>query len=481
MNGFELPGAPIAGGQPSLGGSAAEAIANLDSDGGESLVKCPRLEAQHMDTTSMASFPTPMPPAPPIQTPSMQDVLRSLESLQQQQALQAQAFHQTITTLVSALSHKEPSPVQTEAPQPQVTSQTKKLPPEIDAILKKKTRTYRDSVLKLLRSKKYRNKLLHDLEQLEGGLFPHGYSPLKLNLTMTELNDECPQSIRDLHPLQYPEPCSLRQAMEKSHATNALLYARCQLQAQDNHIEALEKTCDPSHLETLVNKVVEDASQPTAAEALGLPRPITIDIPAEIVKKRVQTLYAEIFAIVNKTINADEEAAEKSKSSATTADAEVAANKPVQFLKDVVATEVSGILASHGLVPAADDNEPSTQDPATKFVNSLAGQGNDQSPPGEVGQNRRGKGRGKSTTSPTERRKSMEKWAQDTWWLRNARKQKQWLYKTPKKQSTYNAPQDPWNFRPEAQTGSGASGRGAGSRGRGKGRGRQQQGGFADY
>ena len=65
-------GASIAGGQSTLGGSAADAIANVADS--QSQAKYQRLDNERMEL-SEASRPPDLPPI--IQTPSINDVLRS--------------------------------------------------------------------------------------------------------------------------------------------------------------------------------------------------------------------------------------------------------------------------------------------------------------------------------------------------------------------------------------------------------------------
>ena len=325
-----------------------------------------------------------------------QDQAQQLIRMQEQQAVHSAALVAALSGLSAAPSGVAATPVVPQQPQ-QSQEVEFVIPPELDKEILKCTRQFKDDVLKLVRAKKRLAKLHGDANVFSGddSSYPKSHSAFKSQVSFAELdnavNDAAmsPVSIT----IEIPQGTTRREAMRKVHRQCAVFQNAMQLEAQLDHVAACEPSAEAKILEGLVLKVLEEASKPSHAESLGLPRPLSATVDKSVVDARVQHLYAKVFETVNKKLSIDAAATEQSHSSAMDAESALINQKPADLLTELVAAQVDAKMASAGLdvsdVP--DEARMANQgDYAESFIRALhIDSKNGGSPPGGVGQNTR--------------------------------------------------------------------------------------------
>ena len=197
----------------------------------------------------------------------------------------------------------------------------------------------------------------------------------------------------------------------------------------------LEPLTHTDRLRELVAEALVDASNPTLAEELGLAKPLSSTVPPHLVERRVEELYASIFASVNHKMTTDQQANKQSETEAKAADDKLSKEKPAALLTDVVRHVVTDELAERGITEntmAVDMGHHGTADAASKFVTSLKGPGNGKSPPAGAGAHdtqRRGRGKGKGNQhqrwpSHHQQQKAMPAWPDNSYYQRRSTNQR---------------------------------------------------------
>ena len=169
--------------------------------------------------------------------------------------------------------------------------------------------------------------------------------------------------------------------------------------------ENRSKEADISQLRSITDELLTSASDPSLAEQLGLPQPITIPLDPDVVKKKVEDVYASIF----KDINAMLEKEDTSQPTMTDKDTEVMTTPPDLLLHGAIKNVVKQTLREEALV--MDTGDEAIDDfhsyDTTKFMQSLSGKG--VSPPAGVGHNRQ-PGRSSSTGRKGPRWSNTNQW-----------------------------------------------------------------------
>ena len=98
---------------------------------------------------------------------------------------------------------------------------------------------------------------------------------------------------------EVPHASTRREAMRLAHRHCAAFQNQMLLEAQIEHVAMCEPLADSQVLEGVVRHVLEEASKPSHAESLGLPRPLSATLDKSVVDSRVQALYTKIYAAVN--------------------------------------------------------------------------------------------------------------------------------------------------------------------------------------
>ena len=325
--------------------------------------------------------------------------------MQQMQATQEVAMRQ----LQEAQARSRPAFEPVAAPETRSSPPAPvELPQEMDTALRKRTKQFKDTIFKLVKSKRHLDRLVSNVEQLTKGVYPKGLTELKTQPNFIDLDATVPQTLLDANPnfaSKIQRDATIREAMTQSQLMAYTFQAECMVAAQEIHISKIQPDAHMSKLEEIVTEVVAEAQQPKLAETFGLSKPLAADISTEVVEARVQSLYKSIFEAVNKKLEVDAEASEKSKAMENEADAAIArVAKPAELLGSLVDTKVEAkvhaALAQAGIIdqgPDAPMPANTDQTPEEAFVSSiLPGQAKGISPAEGLGQSPNGKPGGKA-------------------------------------------------------------------------------------
>ena len=328
-----------------------------------------------------------------------------MRSMLQQQEMQQQAFALAMEQLATAVASSGvnqapsmPQPLPTPLSQPvgATAARPKELPSipqELDAVIMKRTKSYKDSVFKLARAKSHKEKLQTDLDTLceDGMKYPKSIGEFKSQLTSAELDlpltDASTAEFN--HVCHVPQGTSRRDALKIVHHNYCRFKAKVMLEAHNDHLAVLEPLADAQELEKIVKDVLEEASKPCPAESFGLPKPLVATVQEAAIQKRVNDIYTKIFGLLNKKLATDRAANEKSKEMRELADKALLKKTPDQLLSELVKSEVTSGLREHGMVPEMNVDEPVAPQASTSdFIHALTHeQGKGLSPPEVVGQN----------------------------------------------------------------------------------------------
>ena len=267
------------------------------------------------------------------------------------------------------------------------------IPHDLDKIILKQTRSFKDSVFRLARARTHLKKLESDLAifDKEGNDYhPAKYRAFTSSTAFAQLDLPLTDSSSSEFKFEVAIPAgtSRRDAMSLVHRASIRFLVHCQHQGQLEHITSVEAQADPSVLRNIVQEVVIEASKPELAQVFGLPKPITTQISESAVSARVDSLYSSIYSKLNQKLMADNAATEKSKQVEQERDSAITTSTPDQLLEKLLEKKIDVKLHEAGLTsgpPDADMSLPADADPitASAFVQSLPGNG--QSPSAGVG------------------------------------------------------------------------------------------------
>jgi len=336
-------------------------------------------------------------------TVGITEVLNMVTQLQQQQQQMMQAIfdqnesnNRAMTLVMERLVKSTESPGNVAPPPtiPMVEKAASSIPKELDEHILKRTRTFKDSVFKVSRSRNLLLKYTAEAETFAAQplKYPDSVPSCKTQTTLAELDSPLdaatgtPQTIT----IDFPANISRRDALKLVHHRWCRFRADVMVEAQKEHLEVNEKLAHPSELEKIVVEVLEEASKPSLAEAFGLPKPLVPGIDESIIKKRVNAIYDKIFLALNKKLENDQLAAEKSKDALAESERQLLAKRPDELLGELVSSEVNAHLKKAGIInPMEEDSDIQPCQSLTENLVDALRLGNDLSPSAVVGQSQR--------------------------------------------------------------------------------------------
>lgn len=165
-----------------------------------------------------------------------------MQMQQQQQVEQNAAFTAALAAIATAIQRPSQNTAEGQPPPQQgVTSQTpprsRKLPPELDTVLRKRTKDFKELLLKLVKSRKNLANLQDDKAKLDDGIYPRGYPQYKPVNTIAELNLELsPELIQEFTRFDITPGTSIRDSISEAYLHAAKLQVAATIEAQNARI-----------------------------------------------------------------------------------------------------------------------------------------------------------------------------------------------------------------------------------------------------
>jgi len=405
--------------------SAADAIASVSE------APPPNLREQtnvHDSRGDRSRSPPLHPPAPDPKDPlaailesfvaAQQQQSQAMLQFQQQQATMLQGVLSQLTTVISQ-QHAQTAPATPlapvlesqhapERPAPTVPVQLAQVPPELDSIIVKRSRAWKQAVFALARAKAHIKKLQADVTAFDSDdtTYPKSHRAFKSPISFVELDAPLSASTSTAWTFQVEiQPnTTRREAMRVVHRSAAKFFAASLLEAHTDHLASCEADASVTKLHDVVAEVLDEAAQPELAEALGLPRPLTRVVSQPAIQARVDALYEKTYAALTVKLKSDQDAAIKSEQ---TRDEELKRLSERKSPGDVLQSLVKDSVASE--LRAAGLNSEQTDDPMQPILNqdnaeaiNIALAGNGVAPLEGVGHNHQGRQqqRQRPTTAP---------------------------------------------------------------------------------
>jgi len=327
-------------------------------------------------------------------------IVTKLQQQQQQFMVAMMQQNEMNTRAMALMLEKLATPADVPAPAATAPSFTKNematIPKELDEVILRRTRGFKDSVFKVSRARNLLDKFSADAATFNGEdmRYPNSVPTCKTQTTLVELDSPLAAAAGSPHSvsIELPQNCTRRDALKVFHHAWCKFRANVMVEAQAEHLQIAETMAHPAELEKIVKDVLEEASKPSLAESFGLPKPLSSGIDEAIVKKRVQDIYDKIFAALNKKLESDKLAAERSKSAVDESEKQLLSKAPDQLLGELVSNEVNIHLKKAGLVSQMDEGGDDAHSPKGNLTSDLIDAihnrlGNELSPSAVVGQN----------------------------------------------------------------------------------------------
>jgi hypothetical protein len=338
--------------------------------------------------------------------PDFEKLLSQFTTAQQRQTEQMLLLQKQQSDAMTAILQQFCAAVQTITPTPHVPeaqpsqpsqppathtgAKLAAIPVDLDKIILQRTRSYKDILFKLAKARTHQSKLDADIAKFQdpGSAYPARYRAFKASTTFAELDLALDEAASGEHKfvVDIPPGTSRRDAMALVHRASTAFLVQCQQQGQKEHVATLENRAAPCNLKSIVQEVLAEASKPEHAQVFGLPKPVTLEVSEQAIDARVQSLYSDIYAKLNRKLRVDEEASSKSGQLQNDRDEQLLAMSPDKLLDSLVDKRIAAKLQEAGIA-APDDPMivgPSTADvTSSQFIDALPGKG--QSPPGGVG------------------------------------------------------------------------------------------------
>lgn len=268
-------------------------------------------------------------------------------------------------------------------PSASIAMQDTPIPDSLNKIIVQRTRSFKEAVFRLARARVQLSTLEADSQIFgkPGSEYPKKCKPFKSSTTFAELDSPFTEACSSDHAFSVciPTGTSRRDAMALVHRASSAFLVQCQYEAQQELLSSLEPLANPTVLRSLVTDVITEAAKPELAQHFGLPKPINGTISESTVQARVDTIYASIYVSLNKKLENDKAASDKSKELQQSLAEDLTKSSPDEILNQLLDRRLDAKFQQAGLSTGPEGgamtDEPEVAVSAGDFVRSLPGNG----------------------------------------------------------------------------------------------------------
>lgn len=223
-----------------------------------------------------------------------------MEFMKTMQTQQMQLFEAQQNMMASFMDR----PQRAETLAPTTNDFIKTVPQDVLALIEKRGRELKDNILKHARAQRSLAKAQTDFEMLKNNRYPSGSRPFKSSLTFIEHDSAFDRCVTEPHTISIviPVGATRRDALAKFHIEAATFYKEIDIEALRELVAHRMHESSPDAFRNVVDELLVEATDPQAAESLGLPRPIAKKMDPRILNTKVEEIYSRIYGEINDRI-----------------------------------------------------------------------------------------------------------------------------------------------------------------------------------